>query len=240
MEASGYGGSIDSHPVSIDSFEIVNCVKISNITAMAVDLPQSSERTPGGPISGYVGYDLLSRYVVQIDYETNKITLIDPNTFKPDFSYGTPLPVQLDGDVPKIPAQLDNLPSATYLVDTGDNSGLRLNWPYVKAHKLRAIYTHGVEEAGGGIGGLSFSWGTHVGAFTIAGSTLKDVPAEFSQDTKGDGSVLEAGAIGGALLSHFIVTFDYPHNRLYLKLNPLAGTFTTKIGQHSASPASMR
>ena len=236
-EVKGYGGSVDAYPIRIDSLDVKNCVRIRNATAVAIDMASSSEKMPGGPIAGLIGYDLLSRYVVQIDYKTNKITLIDPNAFKPDSTYGTPLPLNLDNGMPKIPAQLDNFPSALYVVDTGEQDALTLNGPYVTAHKLRSVYTHGAEEPHSGIGGLCFTWRTHVGKFTIAGITIKGAPAGFSQDAAAGGSVLSAGSLGEAFLSHFIVTFDYPHNMLYLKVNPRVemkfGTDLTSTDEYS-------
>jgi len=229
LEANGYGGSTDFRPVRIDSFEVRNCVRIKNVTAVAVDLPDSFQDMSDRPVAGFVGYDLLSRFVVQVDYKTYRIKLIDPQTFKPGSEFGVPLKLDLDNDVPQIPAQLDNLPQAKYLIDTGDVAGLRLYEPYVEAHKLRSVYKQGTQAVGGGIGGLSYSWRTRVHNFTVGGFTLKNVPTDFSEDAKGGGSVIEAGALGGTFLSHFIVTFDYPHNKMYVKPNPLAGTeFNTK------------
>jgi predicted aspartyl protease len=208
LQANGYGGSTDFRPVRLSTFEVKNCVSISNDTAVAVDLPDSFQEMADRPVSGFVGYDLLSRFVVQIDYKTRKIKFIDPSTFKPGPEFGTELPLDLDNDVPQIPAKLDGLPVAKYLVDTGDVAGLRLYGPYVQSNGLRNIYKNGVQTVGGGIGGLSYSWRTRVHSLTVGGMTLKDVPTDFSLDTKGGGSIIEAGALGGTVLAHFIVTLS--------------------------------
>lgn len=229
LEAHGYGGSTDFRPVHIDRFEVQNGVSITNVTAVAVDLPESFQDMADKPVSGFVGYDLLSRFVVQMDYVRHTIRLISPERFNPGKAFGIPLPIQLDDDVPKITASVDSLPSAQFLVDTGDVSGLRLYGPYVHKNNLRNIYTHGIPGVGGGIGGLSYSWRTRVHKLTVGRYTLYGVPADFSLDSKGGGSVLEAGALGAEVLSHFIVTFDYPHNTIYLLPNPLAPSdFSTK------------
>lgn len=220
-QVTGYGGDSDIRFVNIDSLEVRNCVKLSNIVGYAENESMlSSKRTQGRMVAGIIGGELLSKFVVQIDYKTNRVTLIDPNTFQPDPSYGVALPVELGDGTPIVAAHLDNLPEAKYMVDTGDTGALTVNWPYVKAHGLCSIYKHGRESIRRGTGGLSFGWGTRVAAFTVAGTILKDVPADLSQDKVGGGSAQFAGSIGAAFLSHFIVTFDYPHNRLFLKPNP--------------------
>jgi hypothetical protein len=52
---------------------------------------------------------------------------------------------------------------------------------------------------------------------TIAGVTVKDTPAEFSEDPTAGASVTSAGSLGSDFLSRFTLTFDYPHNRVYVK-----------------------
>ena len=219
LEARGYGGSSDLLPVKVDTFEIPGAVRLSDVAAVAIPLPPALNSFLAQPIAGFVGYDLLSHFVVRIDYARRQITFVAPDAFQPAPADGSPLPIELDNDIPTITAQLDALSPARYLLDTGDEAFLRLYGPYVTQHKLDKTYPHGIPTVGGGIGGVSAARITRVRRFTVAGQTLRGVPADFSLDTKGGASRIDAGAIGSALLARFVVTFDYPHGRVFLAPN---------------------
>ncbi|MGO8671572.1 MAG: aspartyl protease family protein [Capsulimonadaceae bacterium] len=215
LEAMGYGGSADLRPVAIGTIEIPHAVRLTGVTGVAVTLPMVLEGFTGGPVGGLLGYDLLSKLVVRVDFARDRMTFIDPDSFHPTAKDGTPLPVNLDNDVPTVDARLDDLPSAHFLLDTGDFSTLRLFEPYITNEKLDTRYPGGVTLAGGGIAGISSSRRTTIDKFAIAGASFQHVPADFSLDPKGGTSELNAGSLGEGLLSHFVVTFDFPHGLVY-------------------------
>ncbi|MDQ2687111.1 MAG: PDZ domain-containing protein, partial [Armatimonadota bacterium] len=204
------------------TFEIPGAVRLKDLTAVAINLPEGFERTQSGGLAGFVGYDLLSRFVVRIDYGNRKITFYDPATWTPAPSDGTPLMLNLDNDVPSITAQFENLPPAQFLLDTGDESTLRMYGPYVTQNKLDVKYPKGIVSVGGGIGGESRSRVARIESFTVAGVTLHGIPTEFSQDAKGGASQILAGSLGSKLLSRFVVTFDYAHSRVFFTPTPAA------------------
>lgn len=222
LEARGYGGSTDLHPVIVDTLEIPGAVRLSNVAAVSIALPPGIGQSADGPIAGFIGYDLLSRYVTKIDYAARRITFTDPAAFQPTPADGKPLSLNLDNDLPSVTAQFDDLPAAQFLLDTGDVSALRLYGPYVTQNGLREKYPKEIPSVGGGIGGESKSQLAKTDKFTIAGVTLHGIPTEFSLDSKGGASQLLAGSLGSGLLSRFIVTFDYPHGRVFFAPTPEA------------------
>ncbi len=219
LEARGYGGSTDLHPVKIDTVDIGDAARLSDLTAVAVVLPEGFDDGLAHPVAGFLGYDLLSQFVVKIDFAHQTLTLTAPNAFTPTPADGTPLPLNLDDDIPSLTAQFDDLPPARFQLDTGDEGVLRLYGPYVAANGLRARYPKFVPSIGGGIGGVSRSDVSRTHAFTVAGVTLSGLPTEFSLDAKGGASQLLAGSLGARLLSRFTVTFDYPHQRVFFAPN---------------------
>ena len=223
LEVRGYGGSADQHPVLIQKLEVPGAVQLSNVAAIAIDLPEQLNSYFSRPLAGFIGYDLLSHFVVRVDYPHKKLTFIRADTFRPTAADGHPLPLALDSNVPTIQARLDALPPAQFLIDTGDaDAAIRLYGPYVASNGLDKKYPHGAISVGGGVGGVSRSRRVRVGSFTVAGYTFPDIPADFSLDTKGGASLVNAGSLGSRLLSRFILTFDYPHNRVFFA--PVPGT----------------
>lgn len=230
LEVRGYGGSTDQHPIAIQKLEVPNAVQLSDITGIAIDLPQQLNDYFTRPLAGFIGYDLLSHFVVRIDYGRKTITFTQPAAFHPAPSDGSELPLTLDSNLPTIKAALDGLPPGQFLIDTGDaDAAVRLYGPYVAKYGLDKKYPRGVVAVGGGIGGVSRARRTRIASFTLAGQTLKNVPADFSLDTKGGASQVNAGALGSRLLSRFVVTFDYPQNRVFFApLAPAKAAFVTR------------
>ena len=220
LEARGYGGSTDLRPIHVDRFEVPGAVQLTDIAAIAIDLPDTLNSYFSRPLAGFVGYDLLAHFVVRVDFPKKQLTFISPAAFHPAPSDGRALPIELDNDVPSIQAQIDALPPARFLIDTGDEAVLRLYSPYVGDNGLDKKYPHGALTTGGGIGGVSRSRTTRIGSFQVAGVTFRSVPTDFSLDPKGGASQVNAGSLGSALLSRFVVTFDYPHNRIFLAPAP--------------------
>ncbi len=215
LEARGYGGSTDLHPVLVSRVEVPGAVQLTDVTAIAIDLPDTLNSYFTRPISGFVGYDLLSHFVVRLDFARKKLTFLRPDAFHPTASDGVALPLELDNDVPSVVAQFDALPPQRFLIDTGDEAALRLYSPFVAQYGLDKKYPHGLLTTGGGIGGVSRSRVTRTGSLRVAGVTLRGVPTDFSLDPKGGASLINAGSLGVSLLSRFVVTFDYPHSRVF-------------------------
>ncbi len=215
LEARGYGGSTDLHPILIHQLEVPGAVQLTDVTAIAIDLPETMNSYFHHPLAGFVGYDLLAHFVVKVDFPRRQLTFIQPDAFRPTLQDGKALPLELDNNVPSIQAQLDNLPVQRFLIDTGDEAALRLYSPFVTQYGLDKKYPHGILSTGGGIGGVSQSRVTRIGSFRVAGVTLRGVPTDFSLDTKGGASLVNAGSLGSTLLSRFVVTFDYPHSRVF-------------------------
>ncbi len=229
LEVRGYGGSTDQHPVSIQSLEVPGAVQLTNITGIAIELPDQLNDYFTRPLAGFIGYDLLSHFVVRIDYAHKKMTFTQPAAFRPTPADGSVLPLTLDSNIPTVQARLDALPAGQFLIDTGDaDAAVRLYGPYVARYALDKKYPHGMVSVGGGIGGVSRARRTRVGSFTVAGLTLRNIPADFSLDTKGGASQVNAGSLGSRLLSRFTLTFDYPHSRVFFAPIAARSAFVTR------------
>ena len=114
LEVRGYGGSTDQHPILIQKLEVPGAVELSNIAAIAIDLPEQLNDYFTRPLAGFIGYDLLSHFVVRVDYPHKKLTFISADAFHPTPADGHPLPLGLDSNVPTVQAHLDALPPAQF------------------------------------------------------------------------------------------------------------------------------
>ena len=98
----------------------------------------------GHAIDGLLGYDFISRFVVEIHYADNTISLNEPNSYKYSGS-GEIVPLTLleddsGGKVPIVKVKIMQRGRAAvegrFLTDTGVRSAVSFNTPFVDANKL--------------------------------------------------------------------------------------------------------
>jgi membrane-associated protease RseP (regulator of RpoE activity) len=171
----------------------------------------------GVPLPGMVGFETFRRFVTQIDYGAQTITLIKPDAFDPK-NAGTPVPIKFNGNTIEVPATYDGVPG-TFTIDTGNRSALILNSPFVAAHAQFAKYSTAPEATTGwGIGGPTKSHVIRGHNLVIGGQTVAAPVVQLATSTKGaDADPSQSGNIGGGTLKRFVVTLDYGHNTMYLK-----------------------
>jgi hypothetical protein len=171
-------------------------------------------------MDGIIGGDFLQRYVVTIDYAGQELRLADPKSFH--FAADSKvLPFRVINGHPHIEASLTTADgetiSGTFVLDVGSAASLSLNGPFVERnHLLTRVGPTVRRPAGGGVGGITVADQGRVPSFTIAGFPLRQVTTTLHGANAGafsaDGPVV--GNIGGDILRHFTVTFDYQTNEV--------------------------
>ncbi|MGH9701795.1 MAG: aspartyl protease family protein, partial [Candidatus Acidiferrales bacterium] len=219
---SGTGeGSAELGMLSNISFAlpgVVVPVKSSAAVSLAPLLPFF-----GREISGIIGYDVISRFVVEIDYAGHKLHLHDPADYHYS-GHGTAVLFSFLGNKPLVHAKvsMEGQPplEGEYTIDTGSGSFVAFASPFVDSHHLLAAGYKTIDSPSAGIGGISRDVAGRLTRFQIGPYILPDAIASFSRDTRGSGANRnQAGNIGGELLRRFTVVFDYSHQVMYLEPN---------------------
>jgi hypothetical protein len=183
-----------------------------------------SSPVAGQAIGGLLGYDFISRFVVEIDYAEQVINLYSPRAYRYR-GRGEIIPVRTIDNNPYIPARviLPGLPpfNVMLLIDSGADNELFFNSPFVNKHRLLTSVQETIEASTLGIGGASKIRIGKATSIQIGRTVVNNPVVHFSQATKGDSaSVIEAGFIGGKLLRRFKkVIFDPTRRRLILEPN---------------------
>lgn len=187
----------------------------------------------GVDIKGMIGFTVFKRFVTRIDYGKHQMTLIEPGHFNAKDA-GTPIPFVFDGDLPEIEGTFDGI-AGKFQIDTGSRDALTLTGPFAKAHDLRAKNPHGVVAVDGwGVGGSATSYVTRGKLLTIGPVQIPEVVTALSVQKKGAfATPAYQGNIGGAILKHFVVTFDYANHTMYLK--PIAAAPLKSVGHFDRS-----
>ena len=172
---------------------------------------------------GLLGYDVLSRLVLRLDYDAKQITLIDPAVFVPG-DRAAALPLTFLGNWPLIPAKI-TLPGRDPIdtkcfIDTGAG-GLMLSTTFTNANHVQDAMAKTASSSIYGAGGESQRFDAPLESLQLGPYLLRNPLAGFSPAAK-EGALAspDIGAIlGGEILQRFTVTFDYPHHRILLEPN---------------------
>jgi hypothetical protein len=180
----------------------------------------------GTDVHGILGYELFSRFIVQVDYEKKILTLMVPSKFKPRRRY-QPIPIKIEDTKPYLTTSVvlsdGTQLSAKLLVDSGASHGLMLDPGSdvritVPANTISSVI-------GRGLGGEITGKVGRVRSLKLGAYEVKDVIASFPDpnsyfDSLKLGATKRNGAIGGEVLSRFTVIFNFPDEEIYLKKNP--------------------
>ncbi len=207
---------------------VVFTVGGSTVTTHGIVLPfDLPSETWGKRFDGALGYPWLVKYVTEIDYDSRRILLYDPDTYEHD-GVGTVLPLRPGAKYPVVRVKV-GLPNGTMIegdfgMDTGGTTSVIFNAPFVRQHDLisagreyvpRLIDSPHVVVGGTGrrlLGRVPF---VELGPFRIDSPVAGFVHAEAGSLSEGNVS----GFLGSNLLHRFNIVFDYSRDRVILRPN---------------------
>ena len=151
------------------------------------------------PVAGVIGADVLKAYVLEVSYAPCRLRLWAPGQ-APALS-GQELELGWDQGRPTAPAAVADAAheiAGRFVIATGANAPVRLadDLAQAAAAKPAELYPDGV-------------WLARLAQVRFAGSVGQDVAAGLM---KPDGEVV--GVLGGDVLAHFRLRFDFPAGRL--------------------------
>ena len=180
----------------------------------------------GTDVHGVLGYELFSRFVIQIDYRNNRIVLTQPDKFKAGRRYAE-FPLTIEDTKPYMLAKIQmndsSIVNAKLLVDSGASHGLMID-PESDPN-LTPPTQHIESIIGRGLGGVITGKIGRIKSLELGKYTLDDVianfpdPNSYTDTLKLDRNIFRNGSIGGEVLSRFNVVINLPGEKIYLKKN---------------------
>jgi hypothetical protein len=167
--------------------------------------------------AGILGFDVLNRFVNEIDYDRGVLTLRDPKTYQYE-GKGATLPFTLSGHVPVVKFKLDGQYEGEARLDVGSGGSLDLHGPFWKKHDLKAKAGKTLEVTGGGFGGtfknyLARAKRLEVGPYGWDAPTI----SFFGAETGALASEDFAGNFGNRVFDRFKLTIDYERRQIHLE-----------------------
>jgi hypothetical protein len=178
----------------------------------------------GRPIDGILGYDFLSRFVVELDYANKTLRLHDRATFR--HAGGTPIPITLEDSTPELDASVA-LPGGAaipghFVLDTGCLCAVQLSAPFTDVHHLLDALPDTQQVAfSAGAGGQTHQLTATIGSLQIGDHLIPHPRADFSRDQTGATADPElAGLIGSLVWQRFVLVLDYHRKQAWLDPPP--------------------
>ena len=203
-------------------------LKVGNITLLSTKTPLE-ELDDGQQVHGVIGYPILSRYVVEVDYAAMQLRLYNRNTFTYG-GKGRVVPIDLVYNIPiaKVKVTVFNGQEFTgnFLVDTGARSDVIISSPtvvkYDMAENVGKYYTVR-RRIGSSERRTKMRYG-RLQSIVFAEYKFENIPVALSSDNKGVLSINNLhGIIGNRLLQRFNIIFDYYRQQLYIEPGILIG-----------------
>lgn len=167
------------------------------------------------PLAGLIGYEVLRRFLVTIDYHQRRLTLAMPSQ-RPK---GQKLPLFFDSRSTFVKASVDGV-EGYFGVDTGDDGAITLFKKFYDAHEF-PIAQPGIKSIGVGVGGENSTILTRIASLGLGPFTLSRPLTQLNFANAGAfASRLTAGNLGMQIFQNFVMTFDYEHSALYLQKSP--------------------
>ena len=179
----------------------------------------------GTDVHGILGYELFSRFIIEVDYDKKMLTLSVPSRFKKSRKYES-IPIKIEDTKPYLTTSVvlsnGTQLTAKLLVDSGASHGLMLE--PTSDSRIKVPDSTVSSTIGRGLGGEITGKIGRIQSLRLAKYEIEDVIANFPDpnsyfDSLKLGATQRNGAIGGEILSRFTVIFNFPKEEIYLKKN---------------------
>jgi hypothetical protein len=201
--------NVQVHKTHVDTLQIGDLL-IRDQTFYVIDFPVDN----GAPTFA-VGYELLRRLAVRIDFEQQRLTFYDG----PHFHYsgrGTGVPLHYKGNALLVEASIGDT-SGSFELDSGNESGTAMNTGFtVKNDLVHALGAHFLAYNGRGFAGPSpQAYLARVNTMRIGDVRVPSVIGRFSTDPSDTNNL--AGNIGQNILRRFTEVFDCMRGQVYFE-----------------------
>ena len=223
--ATGANGSQEYKIVNNQRFELGSEAMIK-CRAVLVDLQKIAERS-GRTIDGIIGADILSSYLVHMDFDSKQLKGYDFKKEIPEMKTYQKLKLRFKNSlIPVVDLELDfpdgEQRKGSFLFDSGANLGLIFNTPYVKKHQLNRTFEKKVARKVRGLTTETTNQQAVLPALSIGDYRFSEVPVELSESASGVTARANiAGILGAMVINKFNYIFDYDQERFYYAPNQL-------------------
>lgn len=178
------------------------------------------EKILGIRVDGILGGDFFKGLVIGIDHKRDKITIYNPNKFKPNSKFSVH-DIKINNYKPYIRSHTeinDKVDTLNYLIDSGASLALLIHSNLDNEFKMPENVIIG--NLGKGLGGDISGYVGMIEGINIDQYRLPNIITSFQEIDSSfldSGKIHRDGIIGNVILSRFHIIIDYMKEKLYLK-----------------------
>ncbi len=177
----------------------------------------------GRAIAGTIGYDFISRFVIEVDYAAKKINVHAPATYRYSGS-GNFLPIKFIDKRPFVPVKITmegrKAVEGMFDLETGSSGVMVVQRSFAEAHQLlNSVKGFRLGNVGGVGGSMSRTLQGRVRNIQVGRFVINNPLVSFSQAEPGKEATDGDGQIGGEVLRRFRLILDYSRQRVILEPN---------------------
>jgi hypothetical protein len=227
LRGLGKGEPVEALLSKNNKFSLKNIVSYDKIIYVIVRDYFDLSSKMGTTIHGIIGYNLLSNYVVKINYKNRYIDFYDPENFElKRCRKCETFPLNFYRKKPFIDAKVqldtigDKLTDVKLLIDSGGSDAIWL-FEHTKPEIVTPI-NHFNDILGEGLSGSIYGNRSRISTFKLGSFIIEQPTVSFldSISTKNARMYKERnGSIGSNILKRFIVWFNYANNTITFKKN---------------------
>ncbi|HKW87429.1 MAG TPA: PDZ domain-containing protein [Candidatus Acidoferrales bacterium] len=198
-------------------------LKVTVASLSLISLDDISSRV-GRAVQGILGADVLSQFVLVLDYERATFQLYDPKSYHYT-GKGEKMKWTLIGGVPAVSARVEvrgkGKMDGEFLISTGEPEPIVFSSSFAAAHGFGSVGGKMIpfasvsdpERVEGKLG--------RVQSLTLGKTAVQDALAVYPTESSGASSSAEvAGTLGAGILNRFTMVLDYSGGQLILEPNP--------------------
>ncbi len=171
----------------------------------------------GEKIDGIIGYSFLSRYILDINFDSSHIKIYSPGVFQYK-KKGTMLKAGFSKLI-ALPLTIKDKEKATpnFFLDTGAGLCLLITEQFLKDHNILLSRRRPVATQVQGLGGKKIMRLTVVKSLKFGPYTFRNVPTNLYNDEENVTSYpYTAGLLGNDIMRRFNLVFNYPKKEIQI------------------------
>ena len=181
----------------------------------------------GERIDGIIGYSFLSRYIIDINFDSTQIKIYSPGIFK--YKKNGTLLKPAFGKLMALPLAIKDKDKAiaNFFLDTGAGLSLLITDQYLKDHSILLSRRKPVSTQVQGLGGKKIMRLSVIKSLKFGPYNFRNVPTNlYNDDDNVTSYPYTAGLLGNDIMRRFNIVLNYPQKEVHITPN---NNFTDKF-----------
>ncbi|WP_052496184.1 FKBP-type peptidyl-prolyl cis-trans isomerase [Pedobacter lusitanus] len=219
---TGSGGSRNYAMVLHQNIKLGN-VELKDVNMVLINFAPLFTAT-GEKMDGIIGYELLNKYVTQLDFDRKKMSLYDDIKSVDTTGYtGIPFEFNKDILIPRFPVSITLANGEKFtgrvMFDTGNVFTLIVSTPFSKFHDFNSKLGQTTILGGRGMNSTTQDQLATIQAMSFNGFDFGKMKIRLTINDKAEAKDGYLGILGIEIIRRFNVILDYKHQMIYMKPN---------------------